>query len=84
MVLGAHVVLCMAVFDFLKIILWHQKWGKLAKNVPNIGFSGNLVDNFFLKMVYNSILYYLLSFCTNPIFGKNLVLGVSAKMLLAN
>ena len=35
-------------------------------------------------MFYNENLYYFLCFSTNPIFGKNLVPEIKAKMLSAN
>ena len=46
----------------------------------------NLAINFFLNVVCNKSLYYLLYSCTCPIFGiwLDLVLDIWAKMLLAN
>ena len=35
-------------------------------------------------MAYNDILYYLLYSCTDPIFGRNLISEILAKMLSAN
>ena len=35
-------------------------------------------------MLYNKNLYYLLCSCTNPVFRKNLVPKIEAKMLSAN
>ena len=39
---------------------------------------------FLLNLFYNGNLYYLLWCCTYPIFGKNIVPDVSAKILSAN
>ena len=38
----------------------------------------------FLNLVYNPNVYYLLDSCANSILGKNLVLEILAKILLAN
>ena len=62
--------------DFLKKIFLPKNWGKWAKNGQKIGFFKvirKFSHQFFLKLVYNESLYYLLYSCTNPIFGKNLV-----------
>ena len=72
--------------DFLKKIFLHRKWGKWTKNGQQIGFFKFIgkFSHFLLNLVYNERLYYLLYSCTNPIFGKNLVPEIWAKMLLAN
>ena len=44
----------------------------------------NLVIIFFLNLVYNESLYYLLYSCTNSIFGKYLVPEIWVEMLSAN
>ena len=44
----------------------------------------NLVIIFFLNLVYNERLYYLLYSCTNSIFGKYLVPEIWVEMLLIN
>ena len=49
---------------------------KNEENGQKIGFFefiGKLSSQFFLNLVYNEGLYYLLYSCTNPIFRKNLV-----------
>ena len=60
---------------------------KLPQNEPKQGFLNllkNLVIIFFLNLVYNESLYYLLYSCTNSIFGKYLVPEICVEMLLAS
>ena len=58
--------------------------GKIGKKLGFLDLLENLVINFFLNLVCNESLYYLLYSCANPIFGKNLVPEIWDKMLLAN
>ena len=44
----------------------------------------NLCHLFLLNLLYNENLYYLLCFCTNPIFGKILVSEIWPKKFLAS
>ena len=68
MVLGAHVALWLTESDFLR------KKYVYPKNGPKIGFfeftEKNLIIIFFLNLVYNESLCYLLYSCTNPVLGK--------------
>ena len=89
MVMGAHV--CVVVRDrarFFEKNLFAQKIGKIdqkwARKQGFVNLLENLVTNFFLNLVYNKSLCYLLYSCTNLIFGKNLVPGIWAKMLLTS
>ena len=72
---------------FFEKTLFSPKIGKMNRKWAKNWSFFNLMDlviNYFLNMVYNESLCYLLYSCTNPIFGKNLVPGIWAKMLLAN
>ena len=82
MVLGTCLVLYMMEPHFLKIIFFPQKWGKWAK--PRFPEWIGKFSYFFLHLVYNESLYSLLYALTNLIFGKILVPGIWAKMLLTN
>ena len=70
MVLKACVVLCVTEPDFF----WEKKKGsKIGENEPKIGFFefiGNFSFCFFLNLVYNETLYYLLYSYTNLMLGK--------------
>ena len=71
---------------FLKIPFW-QKWPKMVEDDPKLGlrdFLGKSIHWFCLEMMQNESTYDLLAFCQNRIFGKNLVLKLWPKMLLAN
>ena len=59
------------------------KNGENGQKIKFLKFIGKY-SLFFLDLVYNESLYYLLYSCTNPIFGKSLVPKICAKMLLAN
>ena len=61
-----------------------QKWGKWAKNRGFFNLMGNLLNGFYLNLIYKKNLYYLLYSCAKPILGKNLVPEILAKMLLTN
>ena len=64
MMFGTHV----AESAFLKKLFLFQKWEKWAKNEPEIGFfefTGIFSRLFFMNLVYNESLYYLLYSCTN-------------------
>ena len=68
MVLGAHVVLWLTESDFLrKKICLPQKW---AKNRVFWIYWKTFNHHFFLNLVYNESLCYLLYSCTNPVLGK--------------
>ena len=58
-----------------------QKW---VKKIGFFKFIGRFSHEFFMNLVDNESLYYLLYSCANPIFGKNLVPEIWAKMLSAN
>ena len=77
-----HLVLYMMEPHFLKIIFFPQKWGKWAK--PRFPEWIGKFSYFFLHLVYNESLYWLLYALTNLIFGKILVPGIWTKMLLTN
>ena len=74
--------LCVAGLDYLKKKK-NQKWGKLAKS-RLVEFVEKFDRSFFLNLIYDKSLYYLLYSCTNPTFRKNLIPDIWAKMLLAN
>ena len=57
---------------------------KIGLKLGFFGFIGKFSHQFFLNLVYKESSYYLLYSCTNPILGKNLILEIWAKMLLAN
>ena len=84
MMLGTHVLLCVTEPDFLKKIFLPKKWAKNGQKVEYFKFIGKFSHYFFLNLVLNESLYYLLYSCTNAIFGKNLVPEIWAKILLAN
>ena len=73
MVLGVH-MLCVAEADFLKKKIF-------ATKMVFLKFIGKFSYYSFLNLIYNEILYYFLYSCTNPIFRKNLVAKIWAKML---
>ena len=56
---------------FWKKYFWPRNWK----------FIGKFSHCFFLNLVYNKTLYYLLYSCINPLFSKNLVPEIWAKML---
>ena len=60
-----------------------QKW-ETGLKICFLDLLKNSVIIFYLNLVYNESLYYLLYSCTNPIFGKSLVPEIWAKMCLAN
>ena len=64
-----------------------KKKGKSTKNGPKTGFfefKENFCHLFLLNLFYNENLYYLLCFCTNPIFGKILVSEIWPKVFSAS
>ena len=78
MVLESHVKLCVTEPIFRENCF-----------CPKIGkwffqFIGKFGNKFFLNLIYNKNLYYLLCSCTNPIFGKVFVPKIWAKMFSAN
>ena len=86
MVLEAY-VLCMTEADFFKKICCPKNGEnrpKIGLKIGFFGFIGKFSHQFFLNLVYKESSYYLLYSCTNPILGKNLILEIWAKMLLAN
>ena len=83
MVLESHVKLGMTELDFPGRFFCPQNW----ENGPKLGLKQvffNLLENWFINLTYNENLYYLLCFCTNPIFGKIFVPEIWARMFSAN
>ena len=77
-------VLCLIEPDFLKKIFLPQKCGGNGPKIGFFEFIGKISHYFFLNLVYNESLCYWLYSCTDPIFGKNLIHEIWAKMLLTN
>ena len=78
--------LCVTEFSEKKFFL-PQNWEKGPKMGQNQGFFNlleNLVINFLLNLIFNGNVYYWLRSYTNPIFGKNFVPEIWAKMFSAN
>ena len=73
MVLGSHVVLFMKKPVFLEIYIFAPKKMKMGQKKVFL----NLLENF-------EGFHHLLYFCVNPIFGKNQVPKILAKMRSAN
>ena len=81
MLLETYVVLCMTEPICLKEKNFSQKMKKRVK--CSFEFIGKF-SLCSLNFVYNENLHYLLCSCANPIFGKNLVPEIWAKMLSAS
>ena len=69
MVLGTHVLLTVTEPDFLEKIYLPQKWAKSGF----FEFIGKMSNYFFLNLVYDESLCYLLYSCINPIFGNQII-----------
>ena len=74
---------CVAVRDRARFFLIFFLSQKCTQNFF-FGFTEKFSHYFFLNLVYKESSYYLLYSCSNPILGKNPVLEIWAKMLLAN
>ena len=58
---------------FCRKICLPPKLGKWTRNRPKarfLEFIKTFGHSFLMNLIYNENLYYLLCFCTNPIFGK--------------
>ena len=82
MALEADLVLCVTAGIFEKKHL-PPKCRRWVKNKV-FEFIGKIFHCFFLTLVYKESIYYLLYSCTNPIFGKNLVFAIWAKIFSTN
>ena len=74
MMLGTYIKLCVTKPGF-----WNK--GKMGTKYSFLELLKNVVINFFWILFYNESLYYLQYSCTNPIFGKNQVPEIFARML---
>ena len=87
MVLESHVTLCVTELDSLGKFFLPLKLGKETQNGPKTGFFqfiGKYGNWYLMNLIYNENVYYLLCSCTNPIFGKNFVPEIWAKMFSVN
>ena len=72
---------------FFQKNIFALKSGKIYPKLATKGFVEfieKIGHQFFLNLVHNESLYYLLCSCTKPISQKNLVPEIWAKMFLAN
>ena len=86
MVLESHVT-CVTELDSLGKFFLPLKLGKETQNGPKTGFFqfiGKYGNWYLMNLIYNENVYYLLCSCTNPIFGKNFVPEIWAKMFSVN
>ena len=72
--LGTYIKLCVTKPGFCNK-------GKMGTKYGFLELLKNVVINFFWILFYNESLYYLQYSCTNPIFGKNQVPEIFARML---
>ena len=79
MLLETHMNLCVTQPDF------PEKFDtKNGQKTEFFEFSETFCHDILLNLFYNQNFHYLLCFCTNPIYGKNLIPEIWAKMFSAN
>ena len=83
MVLETFMKLCVTA-EFSGKFFLPPKIGKMDPKWSKTEFFGKLVHQFLQNLICNENLYYLLCFCKNLLFGKNLVPEIWAKMFSAN
>ena len=87
MVLETHMKLCMTELDFSGVKNLPLKLGKWTKNGLKTGlfdFVEKFSHQFLLNLFCIENIYYFLCSYTNPVFKKNFIPEIQAKMFLAN